>query len=417
MSVKRLTKRTVDALLPGARNVFLWDDELAGFGLKLTPAGRRVYVVQYRVRGSGPTRRYTIGTHGTYTVDQARNEAKDVLHQAANGVDPNAEQAKHNSLPTVAKAAEEFLAEAKRKRRESTYYEYERHFRQEGLREGTTTEGAVLAAFGRARVSEVTAHQVSALHASYDDRPYAGNRLLALLSVFFGWCERRGYRAVGTNPCRGIERYPEQKRERFLSPDEMRRLGEALRTAQTEGATPAAVAAIRFLSLSGFREMEALSLRWDAIDFERRTITLEISKTGRSVRPLSAAGLSLLSEQPREVGNPYVFPGKQPGSHLVEVRNVWNRVRELAGLESLRMHDLRHSVASVAASSGASLPLIGAVLGHRDVRSTHRYAHLTDDARSALADRTAEEISALMSATPSTSEIRLVGGSKRTRRA
>lgn len=422
MAVATLTKRTVDALSAGEKFAITWDKTLKGFGVKVTPKGKKVYLVQFRLSGVGSQKRLTIGKHGTYTVEQARSVAGRALLDASEGKDPRIAKRERKSAPNVARAAEEFLAEAKRKRRPSTYYEYARPFRRDRTRKGTS--GVLLAAFGTLQVADVNEDQIEAFHASFSDRPYAGNRLLALLSVFFYWCEKRKYRAKGTNPCIGVERYKEEKRERFLSPAEMQRLGDALRAVDAEkrGAekrySGTAVAALRFLTLSGFRESEALSLRWDAIDLDRRVITLQTSKSGKSTRPLSAAALALLADIPRVSGNPFVFPSdKIRGTHVVELRNIWNRVRSLADLKSLRLHDLRHTVASVAASSGASLPLIGAVLGHRDVRSTHRYAHLTDDARAALADRTADEIAALMSVTPSTSEIRLVQSGGRAKRA
>lgn len=396
MSVKRLTKRTVDSLQPSNRDEFVWDEELSGFGLKLTPKGRRIYVVQYRLPGVGrrmSAKRFTLGEHGPLTVDEARKYARRLLNAVAEGRDPAEERAEVKRAPTVDDLAPLFLADVKAKRKDTTVYEYARHFTTSGKRADSTLRGELATHFGRLRIRDISGPHVAAFHDRFRDRPYAGNRLLALLSAFFSWCERRGYRDVGTNPCRGIERFPERKRERFLTLEELSRLGAALSKALESGATPAAVNALRFLALSGFRESEALTLKWEAIDFERETVTLEESKTGRSVRPLGGAAVALVREIERELDSPYVFPGQSPGSHLVELRNVWNRVREAADLAGVRLHDLRHSVASVAASGGASLPLIGALLGHRDLKSTQRYAHLSDDARKLVADRTALEIS------------------------
>lgn len=396
MAVKRLTKRTVEGLQASQSDSFLWDEGLAGFGVKVTPTGRRVYIVQYRLPGVGrrfPARRFTLGEHGVLTVEEARKYARRVLNAVAEGRDPASERAEANRAPTVAAIAPLFLADVKAKRKATTYYEYARHFTTTGKRQDIKLRGELITHFGRLRVRDVTSAHIGAFHDRFRDRPYAGNRLLALLSAFFGWCERRGYRPANSNPCHGTERFKERKRERYLTLDELKRLGSALAKARRDGSTPAAVDALRFLSLSGFRESEALTLRWSAIDFDREAVTLEESKTGRSMRPLGSAALAVLREIDREEGSDFVFPGQAPGSHLVEIRKVWNRVRTDACLTDVRLHDLRHSVASIAASGGASLPLIGALLGHRDVKSTQRYAHLTDDARKLVADKTAREIS------------------------
>ncbi|MBK7832776.1 MAG: site-specific integrase [Gemmatimonadetes bacterium] len=396
MAVKRLTKRTVEGLRASQSDSFLWDEGLAGFGVKVTPTGRRVYIVQYRLPGVGrrlPARRFTLGEHGVLTVEEARRYARRVLNAVAEGRDPASERAEANRAPTVAAIAPLFLADVKAKRKATTYYEYARHFTTTGKRQDVKLRGELITHFGRLRVRDVTPAHIGAFHDRFRDRPYAGNRLLALLSAFFRWCERRGYRPANSNPCHGTERFKERKRERYLTLDELKRLGSALAKARRDGSTPAAVDALRFLSLSGFRESEALTLRWSAIDFDREAVTLEESKTGRSMRPLGSAAVAVLREIEREEGSDYVFPGQVPGSHLVELRKVWDRVRTDAGLTDVRLHDLRHSVASIAASGGASLPLIGALLGHRDVKSTQRYAHLTDDARKLVADKTAREIS------------------------
>jgi integrase len=169
-------------------------------------------------------------------------------------------------------------------------------------------------------------------------------------------------------------------------------------------ASPYAVAALRFLILTGWREGEALGLQWDQVDFARSLVTLRDTKTGRSDRHIGAPALTLLSELPRLKSSPFVFPGRQSpnqkaATHLVEIKRVWEAVRHAAKLEGVRLHDLRHSFASVGASGGLSLPMIGALLGHREVSTTQRYAHLGDDPRKAAADRVAEHVAAAMQET------------------
>jgi integrase len=200
----------------------------------------------------------------------------------------------------------------------------------------------------------------------------------------------------------------------------MDRLGEALRLAETEGlppapqhqkipgrkrernagmfssepqkANPTAVAALRLLMLTGWREKEALTLRWDAVDFARGLVTLQDTKSGRSIRALPSPALALVADQPKLDGCPYVFPGKIEGKPIQEIQRLWYAVRAAARLEDVRLHDLRHSVASLAAARGHSLLLIGKLLGHKDQRSAARYAHLADDARKAVADDVGEAI-------------------------
>jgi integrase len=310
--------------------------------------------------------------------------------------------------------APEFLADRRAKKKAGTADEYER-----------VLDKDVLPLLGRVRVADVTRAQVAKLHLSMSDRPYLSYRALAILSAMLRFAELHGHRPQGSNPCTGIERYPERARERFLTDEEMKRFGKALSDAERVGLPQApkknpkpkdpkkakhrpksagnpvpanryTVAALRFLILTGWRESEALGLRWNQVDFARSLASLPDTKTGRSDRHIGAPALSLLSELPRLADSPFVFPGQKPGTHLVEVRGVWEAVRHAANLDGVRLHDLRHSFASVGASGGLSLPMIGALLGHRDVSTTQRYAHLADDPRKAAADRVAAHVAAAM---------------------
>jgi integrase len=424
-----LTKRTVDATKPDPNVVrFVWDDELKGLGLRVTPAGHKSYVFQYRLGGRAVNaRRVTIGEHGAVTPDQARKEAKKMAGMVAAGRCPATEReaakqarADAQTAPTIATLAAEFLADRRAKKKAGTVTEYGRMLNKD-----------VLPVLGNARVATVTRAQVAKLHLAMNERPYLANRVLAVLSAMFRFAELHGDRPVGTNPCTGIEPYPERSRERYLSEEELKRFGAALTKAERTGlptppklqrkakdakkakhrpksadtpspANPFAVAALRFLILTGWREGEALGLRWDQLDFARAIAALPDTKTGRSDRHIGAPALALLTELPRLADSPYVFPGQKPNTHLVEIKRVWEAVRHAAKLEGVRLHDLRHSFASVGASGGLSLPMIGALLGHREVSTTQRYAHLGDDPRKAAADRVASEIAAAMRAEEST---------------
>ena len=230
-------------------------------------------------------------------------------------------------------------------------------------------------AIGETRISEVQRKDIAELHHGMRDKPYQANRTLGVLSKMFSLAEVWGWRADGSNPCRHVKRYKERKRERFLSPEETERLGGVLR--ETENEMPSAVAAIRLLLLTGCRLSEIQFLIWEYVKDD--CIELPDAKTGGRVVPLGPEARAVLSALPREDGNPWVIAGKLPGSHLTDLQRPWRRIRERAGLEDVRIHDLRHSFASRALALGESLTMIGKLLGHTQVQTTARYAHLARD--------------------------------------
>ena len=385
-----ISKRSVDAMRSGNKDDYLWDEELAGFGLKVTPAGRKVYLVQYRLGGrGGRTRRVTIGTHGAVTPDEARKEAKRLLGQVSAGRDPAALRDEARAAQTVGSLLEWFLEEhAGTKLKGSTSTEYRR-----------MANLYVLPALRHRPIKDVNRTDVAKLHHAMKDKPYQANRCIALLSKFFNWTEKHGFRADGSNPCRHVEKYKEAKRERFLSEAELARLGEALREVETnKTSSPWVIAAIRLLALTGARLSEVLTLRWEYVDFERATIRLPDSKTGAKTLYLNAPALEVLSGISRLEDNPYVICGERKGAHLVNLQKPWRRIRKAAGLENVRLHDLRHSFASVAAAGGMSLPLIGALLGHSQPATTARYAHLSSDPLKAASNAIAGRIAGAMAA-------------------
>ncbi|MGZ8412769.1 MAG: tyrosine-type recombinase/integrase [Gemmatirosa sp.] len=345
-----------------------------------------------------------------------------------------------HEAPTVADVADAFLTESAAKLKPSTVAEYRRLLGvvpvRRGPNKGTERSGELRAAVGRFKVADVTRTQIATLHLGMQDRPYMANRALAALSALFTYAERHGHRPDGSNPCRHVAAYPEQKRERYLSDAEFAAVGAALRTAETEGLalpptartlarrkatavtakhrtkdtsadgtravapwSPVAVGALRFLLLSGWREREALSLKWSDLDMARGAATLGDTKTERSVRALGAPALAIVDAMRayRRDANPYVFPGSKAGAHFTDTGRTWGAVRHAAGLADVRLHDLRHAFASVAASGGLTLPLIGALRGHTDSATTARYAHLVDDARARAAEQTAGSIAAKLS--------------------
>jgi integrase len=385
----KITKRAVDALQSNdTRESVLRDTELKGLGVRAQRGGAKSYILHYRC-GTGrgaPIRKLTIGRHGSpWTPETARSEARRLLGAIENGVDPAADRSARKTAPTVADLAHRFLDEhADAKRKNSTAVEYRR-----------LLDKIILPELGKRKVADVTRADIAKLHHTHRPVPYQANRALAVLSKMFNLAERWGVRPDGSNPCRHVEKFTERKRERMLSPAELARLGDAL--AAYHG-SPYAVAAVKLLVLTGARLGEVLGLRWEWIDFGRGEARLPDSKTGAKTLHLPPPALAVLTELPRLDGNPHVIAGQKEGRAMVNLEKPWRAIRAAADLDDLRLHDLRHAFASVAASSGMGLPIIGRILGHSHAATTARYAHLASDPVKAAAATVADKIAADMNA-------------------
>jgi integrase len=411
MAEGKITKRAVDAANPGNKDSYLWDADLAGFALKVTPAGSKVYLVQYRLGGrNGRTRRVTIGRHGSpWTPESARKEAKRLLGEVGAGRDPAEAKQKEKDNITVAQLSDQYLEAApfivlprkKRPKKASTlatdHSNIERHIKpllgRKRLRSITRLDVEKFqrdVATGKTAVDVRTKPRGRAIVRGGEG---TAARATAVLGTLFSYAIKE--RICTDNPVRGVTLYEGEKKERFLTAAELADLGDALSAAQQDGENPFAVTAIRLLVLTGARKSEILTLKWEHVDTERGRLRLPDSKTGAKVIPLGAAALEILSEIPRVESNPYVLPGLE-GRHFVGLQKTWERIRKRAGLEDVRLHDLRHSFASVAVAGGSSLYLVGKVLGHEQASTTERYAHLADDPLRAVADKTAGQIAAAM---------------------
>lgn len=384
---EKITKRLVDSLPPPVeQDTWVWDTELAGFGLRYRLAGSKVYVLKYAV---GRRQKWvTIGKHGApWTPDEARKEARRLLGLVAIGEDPAVSRDRLKTAPTIRELAERFLEEhAVPHTKPATAKDYRANLNLH-----------VLPAMGKLLVQEVTRAEVAKLHHSLRATPVQANRVLAALSKMFSLAEVWGYRPQNTNPCFRQARFKEQKRDRYLTPEELSRLGDLLRDREDHGAeSPYVVAALRLLIFTGARLGEILGLRWEFVDLGNGLLRLPDSKTGAKTIPLNAPAVDVLMQLPRVLGNPHVIVGDKPGAHLVNLEKPWLRLRSQIGLEDVRLHDLRHTFASVGAASGLGLPVIGAVLGHAQAATTQRYAHVGNDPRKAASEQIAGQLDALM---------------------
>jgi integrase len=380
----KLTKRGVEALLPMAKDYFVWDDEIKGFGVRIMTSGSRTYQAQYRK--GGRTRRISLGRHGNITTEQARLKAREVMGLVAKGDNPAEEIAQHRRAPSVGALCERFFeTHVLENCKPTTQAEYRR-----------CIENFIKPAIGAFRVVDVERKDVAELHNRHRAIPYQANRTLGVLSKMFNLAEIWGLRPDGSNPCRHVPKYREKKRERFLSQEELQRLGQVLSEAEVEGSeTPFIIAAFRLLILTGCRLGEIQTLKWEYIT--PRHMELPDTKTGARRIPLPQAARDVLDALPRYAGNPYVVAGKLEGRFATDFQHPWRRIRARADLPEVRIHDLRHTYASMAVSGGMPIQMVGRLLGHSQLQTTMRYAHLADDPVLEAAQQNANQLSGLIS--------------------
>lgn len=382
----KLTKSFIEYLKPPASGyLFEWDDELKGFGIRVTPT-RKTFVLQYRNQ-QGRSKRMTLGLFGHLTPAEARKHARELLGDVDKGSDVAVVKRESKQAPTMTDLAQRYMEQhAQVKKKPVSIAADERMLRL-----------VILPALGNRKVTDVSRKDIIKLHHDQKDRPIRANRVRALLSKMFNLAEVWGLRPDASNPCRHVEKYQETKRERLLTSDELARLGHTLKQIEEDKSEfPTVVTAIRLLLLTGARVSEILTLQWDFIDLEHGLLRLPDSKTGAKVIPLGEPAITCLQSVPRLVGNPYVCHGKRPHGHLVGLQHVWQRIRRIADLEDMRLHDLRHNYASVGAAAGLGLPIIGKILGHAKSSTTERYAHLDTSPTRAAADVIAQQIDAAM---------------------
>ena len=369
--------------LPAGRGAVFWDRDLPGFGVRVYPSGSKHYVVQ--IRGPGGSKRVTVGRHGVISAEQARQRAALIIARIKAGEEPVPAPRAEAVGPTVAELAERYLREHAAVRCKPRT--------AEGYRRVVGRH--ILPALGAMPVAAVGREHVTELHHRLRDTPVMANMAVTTLSQMINQAMAWGLVPEDGNPCRFVQKYKERRRERFLTEPEFRRLGRVLDALEAEGLVPVhAAAALRLLMLTGCRRNEILTLRWEDVHLDARELRLRDAKTGPRSVLLSPAAAKVLAELPRVPGNPWVIAGRRPGTRLSTINRHWRVVRARAGLDDVRIHDLRHSFASRALALGESLPMIGKLLGHSQIQTTARYAHLACDSVKVSAARVAASIGA-----------------------
>ncbi|MCQ1573491.1 site-specific integrase [Neorhizobium galegae] len=398
----KFTKSEIDKLAATERDQLFWDDGLSGFGLKVTPTGRKIFICQKRV--GGKPKRYTIGEFGRpWILDQARGEALRILQVLSIGGDPNALLQSSAGELTLAKVADRYWASAISHKKATTVAN------EKGL-----LDWHILPLLGKRSLAQLTREDVQKFVADIaagktrrDVRTKArgraivtggrssANRSLALLSSMLSF-------AVDNRMCRenvaaGVKQFALPKHNRFLTDDEIHQVGSALRELELEGVSFFGLAAIKFLILTGCRKNEALAMEWHWVDLRSQVINLPDSKTGQKPLMIGYSAVELLKKVQLHSGTKFVFAN--PGATSpISISKIWAKVKQRAGIERLRLHDLRHNFASSAVAGGQSLFLVGKLLGHSQSSTTERYAHLSRTPIQAAADDVAAKLNAILSA-------------------
>jgi integrase len=369
----RLTQALVDELAPDGRDRRIFDSRQPGFGVRITPTGTKLFIAQVRV--AGRKRKVTIGRHPDLTVAQAREQALQVLADIRRGADPVAERkVRAAGAMTIAELAAKWMQDHVRpKLKPRTVADYEDLLRQQ-----------ILPALGRLSVAHIGRDDVVRLHVAMERTPRRANYVIATVRAILNFAIELGLRPPGSNPARRVKMYRQRLVERFLSEAEIAKAAEGITAAEEAGRIgPHAAAGLRLALFTGARSGEITAARWSHVDWGRQIIRLPDSKTNtpRTVH-LSEAALTVLRALPRV--EPFIIAGAIAGEPYKNLGRAWIVARAYAGLDDCRLHDLRHSYASLAAARGVSLQMIGKLLGHRVPATTARYAHLSRDAAAAV---------------------------------
>lgn len=369
MTTLKLTKRAIDAFTyegDGKSRDVRWDSTLPGFGVRIYPTGRKAFLLSYRTRGR--KRMMALGAFGTLTLEQARTRARKLLVQVRDGIDPLEEKRSAGRGATFRDLIEDFMS---------------RHVEAQGLKTGHAIrrriERNIPAAWKSRNADAIETWEIEALHQEIGKtRPYEANRLLANLRTMYRQAPRWKYLAPSApNPTGGIEKFKERKRKRWLKPEELPRLAQAI----DQDSNIYVRAALWLYLLTGIRKTELLEARWEDVDWTRGILRLPETKSGdeQSVT-LNGPALAILQSIPRLDDNPHILPGAKPGGHLVNIGKSWRRIREAAKVPDVRLHDLRRTTGSWLSQAGVDLNLIKDALRHANISTTLIYARLGQDA-------------------------------------
>jgi integrase len=394
---ERGVRRVYDA--PDPRGKMGWT---SGFGVRLSAGGAKTFVLRYRSKATRVERLYSIGAFPDWSVTAARAEAREMKARIDKGGDPQAEKQSARDAATVADLCDRFLAEHLARKRPNTRRDYT-----------NIIQKIVRPALGKKLVAAVDHSDIEKLHREVTERaPHRANRAIAVLSKMMTLA--MAWKMRPDNPCKGVERNPETKRKRYLTKAELGRLTRAL----AEHDDQQVANAFRLLLLTGARKSEVLSAQWSQFDFGRNVWI----KPGHATKqrrehetPIGEAALQLLGQMRKAAPDArFLFPSHGSTGHLTETKKAWAIVCKRAGIVGLRIHDLRHSYASFLASAGFSLPAIGAMLGHEQPSTTHRYAHLLDDPLREAADKIGSLMVGLVAKRPAKGKrLKVVAGGRR----
>jgi integrase/DNA-binding XRE family transcriptional regulator len=398
----KFTKKTIEALEANGKRQIFFDGDLPGFVLRIGASGKKTFYYVYRAgKGRGADKKWLmLGAFPSMTVEQARQKYKDMAAVVQQGGDPSQEVREEKAAILMKDALEQFACEHVAKLKPKTVDFYTGIIR---VHLGPQ--------FGRLRAKDINYSEIAKFHTSKKNTPYIANRCIAVLSVFLNWCELHGYREKLSNPCKQIRLYKEKKRMDFMEEETLAVLSDMLakmeatwyarkrtggrreRNQPVDAITQHSAAALRLLMFTGARKSEILSLKWSYINFELGIAKLPDSKTDFKVLQLTAPALAILESLPRV--SEWVFPSDSSTGHMMDVKGAWQALCRQAGIAGWRIHDFRHAFASIMVNSGASLPIIGKILGHTQPGTTQRYAHLQQNPAKQAAEEAAAKLAAL----------------------
>lgn len=367
----KLTKKLIDSSLPKEKDYIVWDDEIKGFGCRIFPSEQKTYVFFY----TAPiTRKYSylkIDVHGKITPDTAREIALQYAASVARGIDPKESKRQKKVEEKQSILFEDFWQIFKEKHIQI------HHKPTTQNRDSYRIKNNILPFFSKKKIGEINREDILEFIDSLKHIKSTATKCVRLLSTAFTQAEFWGYRVENSNPCRGVPKHQDRKVERFLRNEELIKLEQVLLARHGDSrSSPYTLAAIWMLLYTGCRENEILTLQWKDVHLEDGYIYLPDSKVGVRAIPLNKKSKQILLDLQKKNDNPYVFCGKSPGQHLQETKTTWRKVRELAGIADVRIHDLRHSFASFALKKGVDLYTVSKLLGHKNIATTTRYAHL-----------------------------------------